>query len=50
MSWAYIRNLVTRTIKEWMEDDSITYSAALAFYFLLVFDFLLFQISYKYFF
>jgi membrane protein len=31
----YIGNLVTRTIKKWLEDDSITYSAALAFYFLL---------------
>jgi len=35
MSWRYIANLVTRTIKEWLEDDSLTYSAALAFYFLL---------------
>lgn len=35
MSWAYIENLVTRTIKEWLEDDSIIYSAALAFYFVL---------------
>ena len=35
MSWGYIGNLVTRTIKEWLEDDSITYSAALAFYFVL---------------
>ncbi|RPJ77507.1 MAG: YihY/virulence factor BrkB family protein [Alphaproteobacteria bacterium] len=35
MSWEYIENLVTRTIKEWLEDDSITYSAALAFYFVL---------------
>ena len=35
MNRGYIRNLVTRTIKEWLEDDSITYSAALAFYFVL---------------
>ena len=35
MSWGYIGNLVTRTIKKCLEDDSITYSAALAFYFLL---------------
>lgn len=35
MSWRYIRNLVTRTIREWLEDDAMTYSAALAFYFVL---------------
>jgi len=35
MSLGYIRNLTTRTIKEWMEDDAQTYSAALAFYFVL---------------
>ena len=35
MSRGYIGNLVTRTIKEWLEDDAITYSAALAFYFVL---------------
>ncbi len=35
MIWGHIENLVTRTIKEWLEDDSITYSAALAFYFVL---------------
>jgi membrane protein len=35
MVWEYIKNLVTRTIKEWAEDNSITYSAALAFYFVL---------------
>jgi len=35
MSWIYIENLVKGTIKEWLEDDSITYSAALAFYFVL---------------
>lgn len=35
MSRGYIRNLVTRTIKEWLEDDAMTYSAALAFYFVL---------------
>jgi membrane protein len=33
--WGYIENLVTKTISEWSEDDSITYSAALAFYFVL---------------
>lgn len=31
----YIKNLVTGTLNEWLEDDSITYSAALAFYFVL---------------
>ena len=31
----YAGNLVTKTIKEWLEEDSITYSAALAFYFVL---------------
>ena len=42
----YIRNLVTKTIKEWLEDDSITYSAALAFYFVLSLPaFLLFFVS-----
>jgi len=35
MSRGYVRNLVTRTIKEWLEDDSMTYSAALAYYFVL---------------
>jgi len=46
MSWGYIANLVTRTIKEWLEDDSLTYSAALAFYFLLsISPFLLFPVS-----
>lgn len=35
MSKGYVRNLVTRTIKEWLEDDAMTYSAALAFYFVL---------------
>jgi membrane protein len=35
MRSGYIRNLVTRTIKKWMEDDAKTYSAALAFYFVL---------------
>ncbi|MGB9940289.1 YihY/virulence factor BrkB family protein [Methanosarcina sp.] len=35
MSLGYVRNLVTRTMKEWMEDDAMTYSAALAFYFIL---------------
>lgn len=35
MDWKYLKGLVTRTIKEWGEDNSITYSAALAFYFVL---------------
>jgi membrane protein len=35
MSLEYIKNLITGTIKEWMEDDAKTYSAALAFYFVL---------------
>ncbi|MDQ1252302.1 MAG: rane protein [Euryarchaeota archaeon] len=35
MGWEYIKNMATRTIKEWSEDNSITYSAALAFYFVL---------------
>lgn len=35
MNRGYVRNLVTRTIKEWLEDDAMTYSAALAFYFVL---------------
>lgn len=35
MGLEYAKNLVTRTVGEWMEDDSMTYSAALAFYFIL---------------
>ena len=35
MSWQYVRNLVARTIKEWLEDSAMTYSAALAYYFVL---------------
>jgi membrane protein len=35
MSQGYVKNLVTRTMREWMENDSMTYSAALAFYFVL---------------
>lgn len=31
----YVRNLIARTIKEWWEDNALTYSAALAFYFIL---------------
>jgi len=27
MSWGYIENLVTRTVKEWIEDDAVTYSS-----------------------
>lgn len=46
MSWGYIENLVTRTVKEWIEDDAVTYSAALAFYFILSFPaLLLFSVS-----
>jgi membrane protein len=47
MSWGYIGKLVTRTIKKWLEDDSLTYSAALAFYFLLSIPaLLLFSVSF----
>lgn len=35
MSWGYVKNLVARTIKEWMGDNAMTYSAALAYYFVL---------------
>ena len=35
MRLGHTGNLITRTIKEWMEDDAMTYSAALAFYFVL---------------
>lgn len=35
MSLGYIKNLFVRTIKEWLQDDAMTYSAALAFYFVL---------------
>jgi membrane protein len=43
----YIGNLVTKTIKEWLKDDSITYSAALAFYFVLSLPaLLLFSVSF----
>lgn len=46
MIWGYIVNLVTRTVKEWIEDDAMTYSAALAFYFILSFPaLLLFSVS-----
>lgn len=46
MILACIKNLVTRTIKEWSDDDSITYSVALAFYFVLSLPaLLLFSIS-----
>jgi len=31
----YVRNLIARTIKEWWEDNALTHSAALAFYFVL---------------
>jgi membrane protein len=47
MSWGYIGKLVTRTMKKWLEDDSLTYSAALAFYFLLSIPaLLLFSVSF----
>jgi membrane protein len=46
MSRGYVRNLTTRTIKEWLEDDAMTYSAALAYYFVLSFPaLLLFSVS-----
>lgn len=35
MGLGYVRNLVTRTVKEWLEDNALTHSAALAFYFVL---------------
>lgn len=35
MCLGYLKNLVTRTIQEWLEDDAMTYSAALAYYFVL---------------
>ncbi|WP_292373616.1 YihY/virulence factor BrkB family protein [Methanosarcina sp. UBA411] len=35
MSRGYVRDLITETIKEWLEDDAVTYSAALAYYFVL---------------
>ncbi|MDY9926236.1 YihY/virulence factor BrkB family protein [Methanosarcina sp.] len=35
MSSGYIKSLITGTIKEWTKDDAQTYSAALAFYFVL---------------
>jgi Predicted membrane protein len=35
MRRGYLKNLVIRTIKEWMEDNAMTYSAALAYYFVL---------------
>lgn len=35
MSLEYIRKLITGTMKEWIEDNAQTYSAALAFYFVL---------------
>ena len=47
-TFGYIGNLVTKTIKEWLEDDSITYSAALAFYFVLSLPaLLLFAVSFE---
>lgn len=35
MKAGYTLDLVTRTVKKWMEDDAKTHSAALAFYFVL---------------
>lgn len=35
MSSGYVKSLITGTIEEWKEDDAKTYSAALAFYFVL---------------
>ncbi len=35
MGLEYVKNLVTRTVKEWLEDNALTHSAALAFYFVL---------------
>jgi membrane protein len=35
MGLGYVKNLVTRTVKEWLEDNALTHSAALAFYFVL---------------
>ena len=35
MGMGYVKNLVTRTVKEWLEDNALTHSAALAFYFVL---------------
>ena len=35
MSFEYVKKLITGTIKEWVEDNAQTYSAALAFYFVL---------------
>jgi membrane protein len=46
MRFGNIRNLVTKTLKEWVEDDAKTHSAALAFYFVLSLPaFLLFSVS-----
>jgi membrane protein len=35
MSSGYLSNLISKTINKWLEDDAMTYSAALAFYFML---------------
>ncbi|WP_410509879.1 YihY/virulence factor BrkB family protein [Methanosarcina hadiensis] len=35
MKLGHTGNLIIGTVKEWMEDDAMTYSAALAFYFVL---------------
>ena len=42
----YVRNLIARTINKWLEDNALTYSAALAFYFILSLpSLLLFSVS-----
>jgi len=46
MSLGYIGKLITETIKEWTEDNAKTYSAALAYYFVLSLpSLLLFSVS-----
>ena len=46
MNWEDIKNLAVNTIKAWIEDDAKTYSAALAYYFVLSLPaFLLFSVS-----
>ncbi|MGB9929019.1 MAG: YihY/virulence factor BrkB family protein [Methanosarcina sp.] len=35
MGWGDVKNLVVKTIEAWLEDDAKTYSAALAYYFVL---------------
>jgi len=46
VNWEDIKNLAFNTIKAWIEDDAKTYSAALAYYFILSLPaFLLFSVS-----